>query len=286
MRVALEVWSARYDELRSTCLRAEALGFDAFYYGESPNDLNLDCWTTLGALAASTDRIRLGPVIANVLPTYRSTILLAKQAATVATVSGGRLDCRTGVGASVRFARPWWEPFGVHYPDYHQRLADLTDALDRLPSLWSGAPPIPLTLAARGRRAMELVARTADVWETSFCTPREFRDQRQVLEGLVQERELVCSLEIDGFVASTGPGVDRLVRRVQQDRANHEDLAPVFERGLIGTPEDAAGRLVELVEAGVDQVVVALHDPHDRDALEALAEATRVARQTLDDRSA
>jgi alkanesulfonate monooxygenase SsuD/methylene tetrahydromethanopterin reductase-like flavin-dependent oxidoreductase (luciferase family) len=107
-----------------------------------------------------------------------------------------------------------------------------------------------------------------------------------VLEGLVQERELVCSLEIDGFVASTGPGVDRLVRRVQQDRANHEDLAPVFERGLIGTPEDAAGRLVELVEAGVDQVVVALHDPHDRDALEALAEATRVARQTLDDRSA
>lgn len=52
----------------------------------------------------------------------------------------------------------------------------------------------------------------------------------------------------------------------------------MLQRAVVGVPEDAVGRLVELAEAGVDQVVVALHDPHDRDALEAIAETARIAR--------
>lgn len=277
MKVALEVWSARYDEVVATCRLAEHLGLDGFYYGESPHGLNLDCWTTLAGLAAVTERIRLGPVITNVLPAYRSTVLLAKQSATVAALAEGRVDFRTGVGAAAGFARPWWEPFGIEYPDYDRRLSDLDRALGELPGLWADGPgptaPLPITVAARGERAMALVARHADVWETSFATPSEFAAIDAKMTDLVGERPLVRSLEIDGFVSCTNDGLDRLLQRVNEDRGAEEDLGPVFERALVGTPEVVATQLRALAGAGVDQVVVALHDPHNPDALEATAQA-------------
>ena len=283
MEVALEVWSSDYEQVAATCRRAEELGLAGFYYGESPHDLNLDCWTTLAALAGSTERIRLGPVIANILPTYRSHLLLAKQAATTATVSNGRVDFRTGAGAASAFGRRWWEPFGVTYPDYEQRLADLATALEVLPPLWSvqrgpghGAPTpapvrIPITVAATGDRALRLAAASANVWETSFCTPAEFAERNAKLSAMVGDRPVARSLEIDGFVAPDDGRLRHLLDRVRSERGAAEDLAPVFDRALLGTPREVADRLEALATVGVDQVVVALHDPHDPSALEALA---------------
>lgn len=297
--VALEVWGDDADQLAATALRAEQLGFAALYYGESPpGGLNLECWTVLAALARVTTRIRLGPVIANVLPTWRHPALLAHQALTVARLSGGRLDLRTGAGAALRFGRAWWTtPHGVDYPAYDRRLADLTRFLDTLDEARTHArrpadaaastdtgtttdrrdspPPIPITIAATGRRAMTLAATRADCWETSFATADELDERRRQMDILAAGRAVTCSLEIDGFVAATPVSVDRLLARVRADRQG-EDLGPVLSRALTGTPADAAGRIAQLAAAGADQLVVALHDPHDPGALEALAAAVRL----------
>ena len=268
------MWSADYIEVESTCLLAEELGFDAFYYGESPHGLNLDCWTTLAALARATTRIRLGPVIANVLPAYRSALLLGRQASTVAAISGNRLDFRTGVGADRSFGRAWWTSRGIAYPAYEERLADLRSALAVLPTLWrEEGVTVPVTIAARSPRAMQVVADHADVWETSFCTADEFRSQAAALSMLLAGRSVAASLEIDAFVAQTEAGLTALLERVRVERGEAEDLSAVFDRALLGTPDQVAAQLVGLARAGVDQVVVALHDPHDVDALRALATA-------------
>lgn len=279
VRIALEVWAARFEEVRATCLRAESLGLDGFYYGESPHGLNLDCWTTLGALASITERIRLGPVITNVLPTYRSTALLAKQSATVASIAPDRIDFRTGAGAAIEFARPWWEPFGVEYPPYDHRLDELRAALDTLPDLWArlGLPAPPITIAATGRRAMRLTAERADMWETSFATPAEFGDRWAAFRSFGVGRDVRTSLEIDGFVSMTSDGVRRLVDRVRVER-RLEDVDAVLGRALIGTPGEVALQLDALAGVGVEQLVVALHDPHDPDAIAALASARSAAR--------
>ncbi len=273
MLIALEVWSNNYRQVEATCVLAEQLGFDAFYYGESPNDLNLECWTILAALARSTDRIRLGPVIANVLPEYRSIHLLARQAQAVAAVSDGRLDFRTGVGASVRYGRPWWEPVGVTYPDYEQRLADTKAALEALSGFGPDSFSVPITVAATGQRAMALAAATADVWETSFATPAEFAQRNAEMGRLRGDRPLVRSLEIDGFVAADQGSLDQLLAEVHSDRGQHEDVAAIMDRALVGTPNQVADQLGRLAAAGVDQVLVAAHDPHDSGLLEALSEA-------------
>ena len=65
-------------------MEAERLGLDAVYLGESPTSLNAETWTSLGLVAASTTTLRFGPVIANLLDDYRSPVLLARQAATLA----------------------------------------------------------------------------------------------------------------------------------------------------------------------------------------------------------
>ncbi|MDA3041349.1 MAG: LLM class flavin-dependent oxidoreductase [Actinomycetota bacterium] len=287
MKLALEVWSADFDQLVGTCLRAEALGLHGFYYGESPTGLNLDCWTVLAGLAQRTTRIRLGPVISNVLGTYRSPVLLARQAATVAIMSGGRLDFRTGVGASVTYGRRWWEPFGVAYGSYTERWQEVHWALSRLQPLWAGepvefvpgspvtleldTPTIPVTVSATGPSGKALACELADAWETSFCTTDEFSGQlaRMRDDGFSG----VASMEIDAFVGTTSGAVDRLLARVRSERSR-EDLAPVFARALVGTPDVLTDHLAALEAAGVQQLVVALHDPHDPDALEALVAAS------------
>lgn len=246
---------------------------DGFYYGESPHDLNLECWTTLAALAASTERIRLGPVIANVLPSYRSTHLLARQAAAISIISDGRLDFRTGVGASVSYGRSWWEPFGVDYPGYDRRLAETTNALATFRRLWADGPEIPVTVAATGSRALALAAAAADVWETSFATPDEFAERARRMDEMLDGRSILRCLEIDGFVATSQHRLDGLLATVRNDRGRDENLEEILRRGLVGTPNQVADQLGRLAAAGVDQVLVAAHDPHDEDLLEALAQA-------------
>ncbi len=125
---------------------------------------------------------------------------------------------------------------------------------------------------------MQLAATQADVWETSFCTPAEFQAQNTRFANMGGGRDVVRSLEIDGFVARTSGDLSRLLDRVRSERGGTEDLEPVLERALVGVPSDAVARLRELQAAGVDQVVVALHDPHDPDAIHALAQTAALLR--------
>ena len=296
MRIALETWSNDFGVTLATCQRAEQLGFDAFYYGESPQGLNLDCWTTLAALAHATSSIRLGPVITNVIPDYRSLALLAKQTATVAVVAEGRLDFRSGVGAAQQAGRGWWGQVGVDYRPYNTRLGFLTEALQTLPAYWANqhvrfgdgestvlgfaCPPIPITIAAKGKRALQAAAQEAQFCETSFCTPAEvcaYADSLKELGVSPDNSPPLCSLEIDGFVGSTKESVNAVVAAARAERQG-EDLAAVFSRALRGQPAEIAEQLNELSQAGVAQVVVALHDPHDPDAIGALAAARDLLR--------
>ncbi|MCP5024849.1 MAG: LLM class flavin-dependent oxidoreductase, partial [Actinomycetia bacterium] len=282
MRIAVEVWGADLPTITRTARLADQLGIDGFYYGESPGPLNLDSWTTLAHLAGVTEQIRLGPVITNALPAYRSTALLAKQAATVALISNGRLDYRTGVGASRRYASPWWEPFGVEYAHYTDRLEDLRTTLTELRTLWQGPegrgrleldhPAIPITVAATGERAIALAHEVADQWEVSFRTAGELKSLVDSHECHGDPCQLPISLEIDGFLGSSPGRVDSLLASVATDRST-ESFDELRKRALVGTVPQVVETIGGLQAAGAQQLVVALHDPHDIGALETLAEA-------------
>src|SRR5918912_1082102 len=135
----LEVWGSDYDKIKDTCMLAENLGYYGFFYGESLADIDLDCWTILSNLSAVTDKIKLGPVITYLFPQYRSIILLAKQAVTLQEISNGRLEFRTGAGATLQWSLRWWHPYGIEYPSNTERVRILEEGISLLHRLWKSS---------------------------------------------------------------------------------------------------------------------------------------------------
>jgi alkanesulfonate monooxygenase SsuD/methylene tetrahydromethanopterin reductase-like flavin-dependent oxidoreductase (luciferase family) len=120
-----------YRELRDDVRFAERIGLDAAWLADQavPERLSiLEAWTALAALAADTERIRIGTLITNVA--LRNPMLLARQALTVDQVSRGRLD--VGIGAGYYEDDHRW--LGIDYLDAKgrvQRLTEVAEVLDR-----------------------------------------------------------------------------------------------------------------------------------------------------------
>jgi alkanesulfonate monooxygenase SsuD/methylene tetrahydromethanopterin reductase-like flavin-dependent oxidoreductase (luciferase family) len=219
VKFCLEVWGTDYYKIKDACLLAEDLGYHGFFYGESLADLDLDCWTVISALSSLTKRIRLGPVITYLLPQYRSLALIAKQAITLQEISDGRLEFRTGAGATLQYAMQWWYPYGIDYPERGKRVLMFEEGIRILkmllgdnpsssmpsrPSLpssvkFSGSffringatfkPPskkIPITVAAKKNKMMHLAAKYGDIWESSYLSPRQFSSLRSSFERIAQ----------------------------------------------------------------------------------------------------
>lgn len=296
-RIALEVWGADVGRITATARLAEELDFSALYYGESPHGLNLETWTVLAGLAGRTTGLRLGPVITNLLPAYRSFSLLVRQVHTLAILSAGRLDLRTGTGASRQWAGPWWAPAGIDYPDRAVRRRILDEWLAAYHQLWDSPgtafrgdhlrfdeiridpaiPRPPVTVAAAGPASMAIAARHADVWEASHLTPTEFRRLDERFEELAGQtgRRIARSVEVDAVIAATEPERRAAETRFRAERG--PDGGEFLARALAGPLEVVAAQLVAYAEAGVDQLLVACVDPFDIGALETLAAAAALA---------
>jgi len=182
----------------------EALGFDSVWHADHfqrpsiPEAPFLEGWTLLAALAALTERVRLGILVTS--NTFRNPALVAKMAVTVDHVSGGRLELGLGTG--------WYEPeherFGVPFPPPGElvgRFGEAVELIDRLltrdVTTWQGRyyavkeapfrpgpvqrPRPPLTLGAHGPRMLGIVARYADRWN-SYGTVEEIRERNGRLD--------------------------------------------------------------------------------------------------------
>ncbi|MDN5845670.1 MAG: LLM class flavin-dependent oxidoreductase [Candidatus Nitrosocosmicus sp.] len=199
---------------------AEELGYYGFYYGESLTEIDLDCWTVLSTLIPITNKIKLGPVITYILPEYRSMALLVKQSITFQDISKGRLEFRTGAGASLEYSLQWWYPFGINYSNTTQRVALFNEGIQLLSKLLgnndtnysqSGSTlvanfdgqfykirgasfvkskiRIPITIAAKQDKMMKTAANYADTWECSYLTPNEYFTLNQKFESLSKKRQ-------------------------------------------------------------------------------------------------
>lgn len=115
-----------WPEMVAIARRAEAVGFDSLWLGDHllydlPDGVQRgpwECWTALAALAQATDRIQLGPLVAST--GFHEPAMLAKQAATVDAISGGRLVLGLGAGWNEREYRA----FGFAYDNRVSRFEE------------------------------------------------------------------------------------------------------------------------------------------------------------------
>ncbi len=134
-----ERMEASWPYVRELAVRSEELGFDLTLVAElNLNDIKgvrapaLDAWSTAAALAAVTRRLEL---MVAVRPTFHLPTLLAKQAANIDRISGGRL--------ALNVVSSWWEEearmYGVPFDAHDERYARTSEWLDVLDGVWSNA---------------------------------------------------------------------------------------------------------------------------------------------------
>jgi len=135
--VADENMQPTWEYVKRLARRSEEIGFDVTLIAElNLNDIkgveapSLDAWSTAAALAAVTERIEL---MVAVRPTFHLPALLAKQAANIDHISGGRL--------TLNVVSSWWaeeaRKYGVHFEQHDDRYARTNEWLDVLNGVWS-----------------------------------------------------------------------------------------------------------------------------------------------------
>jgi alkanesulfonate monooxygenase SsuD/methylene tetrahydromethanopterin reductase-like flavin-dependent oxidoreductase (luciferase family) len=195
------IFVAPFDELADPRLLAElaadteAAGFDGFFLWDhiiysAPTSHVLDPWIAMAAIAMTTERVRIGPLVTPL--SRRRPHKLARETATLDVLSGGRLVLGVGLGSD---RHGELSPFG-EIEDGRERAALLDDGIDRLQHYWDGAflprpvqqPRIPLWAAARwpNRRPVRRAARLDGLFPVELPGPdalAELRDELAELRG-------------------------------------------------------------------------------------------------------
>ena len=294
MKFCLEVWGTNYEKIKETCIFAEKSGYDGFFYGESLTDIDLDCWTVLSSLINITSKIKIGPVITYLFPEYRNITLLAKQAITFQHLTKGRLEFRTGAGATLQYSIQWWYPFGIEYLKAFERVQLLDEGLQVLSMLWNPKmssvkfegkyfklndaslkiphiviEKIPITVAAKKKKTMAIAANYADIWESSYISPIEFlklNNEFIRISGKNTNRKIEKSIELDVVIAESDTDLKYKEKIFAMERGPNM-LHQIKKHGLIGKPTDIAERINEYLKAGLTQFLLSFQNPFDKISL-------------------
>ncbi len=315
VRYCLEIWGTDYEKIKQTCMFAEELGYYGFYYGESLTEIDLDSWTVLSTLIPITNKIKLGPVITYVLPDYRSLALLAKQSVTFQDISKGRLEFRTGAGASLEYSLQWWYPFGINYSNAIQRVALFNEGIHLLSKLLAnhdadysqsgstfanfdgqfykiqGASfvrpkiSIPITIAAKQDKMMKIATKYADIWECSYLTPYEYFTLNERFEKLLKAQNIKEPKELQSKVVKRSIELDVLIASTEQELDYKKKIFAmergpgvsnkILKKGLVGNSAEVCSRIREYVDLGINQFFLAFQDPFDLKSIELFMDAVK-----------
>lgn len=283
-RIAVQLepqWGFSFNDMAAVARVAEDSSWDAlwvsdhiFWDGEAVDRDCYEAWTLLAALATTTESLRLGTLVT--CNSYRHPSLLAKMAAGIDTISGGRVDF--GIGAGWKDAE--YHAYGYPFPGIGTRQAQMSEAIDLTRLLWtepvsdySGAhyqldkavcspkpvqSPMPIWIGGHGDKLLRIVAEKGDGWNMVFGRSLEqLADRHAVLDrhcadvgrdpssvdrsvflftAIAGSDDEVAALGAD-FEKRLGPGASRF-------------MEIGVEAGLVGSAETVAAALRDHLALG------------------------------------
>ena len=291
---------ARYADLLAVALRAERLGFTAFFRSDhyqrmgegSPGAGPSDAWVTLAGLARDTSTIRLGTMVT--AATFRLPGPLAIAVAGVDDMSSGRVELGIGTG--------WFDDehtsYGIPFPGLGERFDRLEEQLEVITGLWATpigetydhegrfyrledspalpkpaqSPRPPIILGGFGaKRTPELVARFGDEYNVPFAdvetTVALGRNVDAACARLGRDPATVVRSAAQVVCVADDPA--ELRRRAQGiGRSYDDDLAL---NGIAGSIEQAREKVGAFEEAGIERLYLQVLDLTDLDHLDELA---------------
>ena len=294
---------ASWQGVRRTAERAEAAGFDSVwvsdhlfldwskYGGSSDEQGALECWTTMTAVAAVTERVRVGSMA--LCNDFRNPALLAKMIATLDLLSAGRVEVGLGAG--------WYEPeyrsAGIGFDPPGQRIARLGESMEIVARLLEGEelvfkgdhyaidgaicrpgpcqhPRPPLWVGGKGDFLLKTAARVADGWNFSWLGSIETYAERKAVADAACERidrdPQSLRRSVGAYVVSGSDQRDvrrrfeRLVNSTPEGvlRSETQGTAVSWDEfrtsRIAGTTGEVVEQMARLTELGVEEVIVGL----------------------------
>lgn len=293
LNLTKEFYSGDWNVLRNLVLELEEQGWDSAFVMDHLTGTKawvvdncrtgsgsgyFECWSALAALAATTKKIRLGPLVQCV--GYRNPALVAKIASSIDRISGGRLEFSMGAG--------WKEDehlaYGYDFPRPSVRMGELDEALTIIKRMWTEKrttfqgkyfsvkdvelgpktvqkPHPPIWVGGSGEKLLlRVVARRADVWDV-WCSPEQYRRKLDALRNhcdVVGRKftEIRLSVSPEVFIASTHKDA---VKKAKDQIWPRGDAKAFLDRRIVGSPEDCVAQISSYADMGVRFFTPMLH---------------------------
>lgn len=283
------------DELVDLWHRIERAGYgwisvwDHFYAADLTGDPTcLEAVSMHALLAAETQRPTVGCLV--YCAGYRHPAVLAKALTTIDHISKGR--AAMGIGAG--WSQVEYDAYGIPFPSVKVRLDMMDEAAAVLRGMFRDdkanftgthfqltdaqnvprpvQPALPLWIGGGGeKRTLRSVAKYADGWNVPFISPEQFKAKRAVLAQHCQAvgrdiGEIKCAANV-GFSKS------------EEDFEQQFGLLRMGVRPgvMMGSDQEVVDRIGEYIEAGADQINIAVRSPWDPEALERFAELAKIS---------
>jgi probable F420-dependent oxidoreductase len=277
--------------------RAEALGFDSVWVGDSITARpRFEAITTMAAVAARTQRVQIGTAV--LLSHLRHPVLLAHQLANLDVIAEGRIILGVGVGAkgaaNLQEAAALGVPFGKRLGIWEEGIT-LMRRLWREPSVTfegrhfraekvalqprpvrPGGPPI--WLGGSVDAAMRRAARHGDGWMPISPTPAAFAESYQKVRAYAQQAGRDPAAIHPALYTTINAGPDPAAAR-QEMRAFIEsyyslpfEVLAAGQGHFAGTVEEVAAALAGFATAGVRTMILRFAGPDQRSQLERCAQ--------------
>ncbi|QKJ20609.1 LLM class F420-dependent oxidoreductase [Microbacterium hominis] len=243
-----------------------------------------EAWTLMAAFAAATDRIRLGQMCTCM--GYRNPAYLAKVAATIDVISGGRVEMGIGGG----WYEHEWRAYGYGFPSIGERLGMLDEGVQIMKEAWATGSAtfagkhytvdgaivqpqplqeggIPVWIAGGGEKVTLRIAAQYGDYVNWSSNPDEFSRKREIFEGHCatlgrDADEIVRSANFNTVVGETDGEVeerlDRMEARIEPFLgAKTADYMREYRSrtALVGTIEEVSERLDAMRARGLDYAI-------------------------------
>ena len=284
-----------WDETRAAALEFDALGFDSVWLNDhlygipGPHLPIFEAWTTLSAVGAITSRVKLGTLVSPV--GFRNPAVLAKMAATLDNITGGRVIVGIGSG--------WFEMefsgYGFAFPPLRTRLRQLDEAATLMKQMWTESQPSfagkefqiasvfcepkpvqqphpPLLIGGGGEQVLlRLVARHADIWNNLAVNQGQLAHKVETLHDHCRAigrdpHSIQVSQQTMVVIGKDAADAHATVEKAQAIYGGH------LGQGIVGTPEQCIEKIRAHVAAGCTMFVIEFFGRDTREPARLFAE--------------
>src|SRR6266487_5273557 len=278
----------QYEFSKSISVTADSIGFDSIYaydhfipfYSDDRNKNIFECFTLLSALAAITERIKIGQIVT--CNSYRNPSFLAKMLSTLDVISNGRVELGIGAG--------WYEEeyiaYGYDFASNLTRIKQLDESLKIIKAMWTEKQasfegkyymlkdaicnpkpiqkphPIIMVGGSGEKYLLKVVAKHADRYNNFFGSPNELKKKIAVLKEHCNTfrrdyKQIQHSVVLPCIITESEVDVNQILDRYKRNYKTTKQYLNYLVGGItVGIPEKIIKGLNEYVELGITHFII------------------------------